>query len=222
MAKNEQKKVSRIKTRKKLWHKILSTPVFVKKEIGESYLGSASEAQGRCLKVNLKDLTGNLRDQNAYVSFKIVKWHGTILETAHIGYELTPASIKRMVKKNSNRLDDYFSFTTKDGKQVVVKTLMLTLHKVPRSIQVSLRNGLKEILSDEFQKNNFDVVFGNVVASKIQQPARKRLAKIYPLKEVAIRKLSLCSQPVSATVTEVSESKEVSDNNHLESSVSTV
>src|SRR3989344_1816038 len=149
MSKSEVKKVSRIKTKKKIWHTVLASAVFGKKEIGESFLGSAEEAMGRPLKVNLKDLTGNMRDQNAYVSFKITKWQGSTLETTHTGYELTSASIKRMVKKNSNRLDDYFVFITKDNKQVVVKTLMLTIKKISRSTRSQLRKVLKEILAEE-------------------------------------------------------------------------
>lgn len=198
MSKSEVKKVSRIKTRKKIWHTILATAAFGKKEMGESYLGSAAEALNRQLKVNLKDLTGNMKDQNAYVSFKITKWQGTTLETAHTGYELTTSSIKRMVKKNVNRLDDYFLFNTKDKQPVVVKTLMLTIKKISRSIQTQLRKVLGEILAEEFQKNDFDAVFGNIVSFKTQLQAKKQLAKVYPLKELAIRKLSLISKKDAA------------------------
>ena len=142
----DKKKVSRIKTKKKIWHKIIAPALFGKKEIGETYLTSAEQAIGRPLKVNLKDLSGNVKDQNVYISFKIIKWQGATLETKATGYELTPAFVKRIVRKNCNRLDDYFTFTTKDGKKLVLKTLMLTLNKVPRSTRTHLKNKLKEYL----------------------------------------------------------------------------
>ena len=163
MSKSEVKIVSRIKTKRKTWHTVLASAVFGKKELGESFLGSPEEAVGRFLKINLKDLTGNMRDQNAYVSFKIVKWQGSTLDTIHTGYELTSASVKRMVKKNCNRLDDYFLFMTKDNKPLVVKTLMFTIKKISRSIRTQLRKVLKEILAEEFKKNNWQFLIVDVL-----------------------------------------------------------
>ena len=200
MSRNEQKKVSRVKIKKKAWHKIIGSSLFGKKELGESYLDSGEHALNRRLKVNLKDLTGNIRDQNCYVAFKIIKWQGLTLEAVHIGYELMPASVKRMVKKNTNRLDDYFSLDTKDGQKVIIKTFMLTIKKVSRSVMSKLRSVLKEILIEECQKNNFDILFGNIISGKVQQAARKRLAKIYPLKEMSIRKLDLVQHPMQTQV----------------------
>src|SRR3989338_10480207 len=114
MSKSEVKVVSRVKTKKKTWHTVLASAVFGKKELGESFLGSQEEAVGRFLKINLKDLTGNMRDQNAYVSFKIVKWQGSTLDTIHTGYELISSSVKQLLKKNCNRLEDYFMLITKN------------------------------------------------------------------------------------------------------------
>jgi small subunit ribosomal protein S3Ae len=205
MAKVEKKKVSRVKTKKKIWHKILAPAGFGKKEIGEAYLGSAEQAKGRPLRINLKDLTGSMRDQNVYISFKICKWQGTVLETTTTGYELTPQFVKRMVRKNCNRLDDYFVLTTKDGKSVIVKTLMLTLHKIPRSTRTSLRKQLNLILKEEVGRNTFESLISQLVGNKIQYPAKKKLAKIYPMKEVAIRKIIL----VGGAVKENLKSKEV-------------
>ena len=189
-----KKKVSRIKTKKKVWHKVLAPAIFGKKEIGESYLTSAEEAKGRPLKINLKDLTGSVRDQNAYISFKIVKWQGTTLETVATGYELTSSFVKRLVRKNCNKLDDYFTFKTKDGKKIVLKSLMLTINKVSRSTRTSLRKQLQKLLNEEISKVTFDTLISNIVGYKIQGPAKKKLGKIYPLKEVAIRKIFILSE----------------------------
>ena len=114
MSKSTTKKVSRIKTRKKAWFKIFAPQVFGNKEIGETYLPAAENALGRLLKISLKDITGNVKDQNAYIGFKIAKAEGSALRTEVISYQLTPASVKRLVRKNTARLDDYFTFTTKD------------------------------------------------------------------------------------------------------------
>jgi len=185
------KKVSRIKIKKKLWYKILAPKIFANREVGESYLAESDSAIGRIVRVNLKELTGNIKDQNNYVVFQINKVTGSSLNTILIGYELNTVGVKRAVRKNAIRLDDYFTFKTKGGRSIIVKTLMVTVNKTQRSKGVLLRKKLREILQEEIAKSDFDTFVSNLVAQKIQSPARKKLSKIYPLREVAVRVLKL-------------------------------
>jgi len=200
MAGEEKAKVSRIKVKKKIWYKILAPKLFGQKEIGESYLASTDNAMGRTLKINLKDLTGNVKDQNGYVVFDITKVSGTMLQTAVRGYELTAAFVKRSVRKNTNRLDDYYEFVSKDGKKIVIKSLMITLHKVNRSICSELRRQLQAGLNEEIAKNDFEVFFGNLVSNRLQSGLRKRLAKVYPLRDIVLRSVMLNGEGVPASL----------------------
>lgn len=197
MAINEEakKKVSRIRAHKKVWYKIISPKVFGQKELGEAYLTSPQVAVGRTLKVNLKDLTGNVKDQNSYAVFRIVKLIGTQLHSASIGYEMTSSYVKRMVRKNADRLDDYIACTTQDGKNVIIKTVMITHSKTHRSTQAQLRKLLATLLQEETSKGDFDSFVGSVASYKVQSGLKKRLNKIYPLKEVALRSIVLTEQP---------------------------
>ena len=99
MSKQEVKKESRIKVTKKSWFKIMAPKLFGEGELGESYLSNPESALGRTLRSNLKELTGNVKDQNAYLLFQIDKVAGTTLHTIPVGYEITASSVKRMVKK---------------------------------------------------------------------------------------------------------------------------
>lgn len=198
MSKSEVKKVSRIKVKKKVWHRIISPKLFGEREMGEMYITSSEEALGRTMKVNLRDLTGNMRDQHAYVNFRIIRGQGTQLYTEAIGYELTAAFVKRMVRKNIDRMDDYFTFKSNEGQVVIVKTLMLTQGKTHRSLQASLRKQLQAALEEEIKKNDFNTFMNNLVSYKVQQTAKRRLHKLFPLKEVAIRVVLLRGQPEHA------------------------
>jgi small subunit ribosomal protein S3Ae len=191
MAKTETKKVSRIKVQKKTWFKILAPKVFGEKEVGEIYLNSLEPALGRSMKVNLRDLTGNVRDQNIYIAFRLEKSDGSTLKTSLIGYELTAASVKRMVKKNCNRIDDYFVLKTKDGKEAVFKTLSTTFNKANRSVVSAIRKELGVMLKEEVGKLTFDSLVQHLVGYKIQASVKKKLGKIYPLREVTVRVLKL-------------------------------
>ena len=67
-----------------------------------------------------------MKDQNAYVCFKLDAIEGNVLKASAIGYELTATHVKKLVRKNTDRIDDYFTFTTKDRKNIIVKTLIIT------------------------------------------------------------------------------------------------
>ncbi len=191
MAKSEIKQVSRVKEKKKLWYRIISPKIFGRKEIGESYLASPETAIGRKLQLNLRDLTGNVRDQNVYVGFLINQVQGNQLYTSTVGYKLATAYVKRAVRKNTNRLDDTFRLKTSDGSRVVLKSLLITINKTHRSVQAALRKQLGESLKEELEKTDFETFISNLVNNRVQLGIKKRLRKIYPLKEIAIRQLAL-------------------------------
>ena len=197
MAKKDKKKVSRIKTKKKVWYKLIAPKLFGNKEIGESYLASAENAIGRKLKISLRDLTGSIRDQNVYIQFGIVKVEGSNLKTSVTGYQLTPAYVKRIVRKNVARLDDYFTLKTKEGKAVILKSLVVTLHRTRKSTKNDLRKQLHILLQEEIGKSEFDIFIGNLINGKIQSGIKKKLSKIFPVKEVAVRVLQLKTKKTS-------------------------
>ncbi len=194
-----KEKVSRVKIKKKLWFKILGPKMFGNKELGETFLPEPSVAIGRTLRVNLKDLTGNVRDQNGYVVFKVATVAGMTLQAVVLGYELTPAYVKRMVRKNTNRLDDFVQLHSKEGRDVIVKATMITLHKVQRSVQSALREQFHAMLQEDLDKG-LDVLLEGVLSGRMQATARKRLAKVYPLKELALKSLKLAEGGTVADV----------------------
>lgn len=193
MTKNEKdkKKVSRIKAQKKVWYRITAPKLFGQKEIGEAYLATPTAAVGRLMKINLKELTGNVKDQNAYARFVISGVSGSTLITENVGYELTASYVKRMVRKNADRMDDYMVFVSKDGKKIMFKTIALTLHKTHRSVQIVIRKHLAAGIKEELSKNDFETFLTNVVTMRLQSTLKKKLSKIYPIKELAIRVLQV-------------------------------
>ncbi|MBI2666245.1 hypothetical protein HYX13_01395 [Candidatus Woesearchaeota archaeon] len=195
--KQEQKKVSRIKTKKKFWFKIIAPAVFGQKEIGESYLPSAESGVGRMVDIALKEVTGNVKDQNAYLRFKIVSAKNGMLQAELAGYHLTPSSVRRAVKKSTNRIDHYFTGRLKDGKQVIVKCLLIPLRKIQRSLRSRLQRQLQDFVREEMRNNAADAFLSAVAYGKVQQAARKKLNKLYPLRELALREIILCEKMIS-------------------------
>ena len=95
------------------------------------------------------------------------------------------------MRKNTDRIDDYFTFTTKDRKNIIVKTLIITQIKYQRSVRGQLRKKLSDFLAEEAKNSTFDVLVDNLTTRKIQMTLKKILYKIYPVNEVAVRVLTL-------------------------------
>ena len=191
MAKKDKKKVSKIKIKKKAWHKVISPKIFGNKDVGESYLQSPEKAIGRKLVSNLKDLTGNIKDQNVMIGMQINKIDGSTLRTIVVSYQLTPAYVKRAVRKGTTKVEDFYILKTKGGKKVIVKTLVVTINKVQQSVRTALRKEFQTILQTELEKTDFATFVSLLVNRKILNEAKRRLKKIFPAKEVSVRVLKL-------------------------------
>ncbi len=190
-AEQQKKLVSRIKTKKKFWFKIISPAHFGQKELGESYLPSAESAQGRVVDVTLKELTGNVRDQNAYVRFRVRGNDRGALQTEALAFFLTPAYVRRAVKKSTHRVDHYFTGVSLDGRKIIIKGLLITFRKVQRSLRAKLQRGLHDLLAEEVRKNSWDNFLAAVITGRIQQQMKKTLHKYYPLREAVLREVQL-------------------------------
>ena len=187
----KKKQVTKTKTKKKTWFPISSPAVFGTRGIGETYVLDPAAVVGRKLRVNLKDLTGSVRDQHVYVRFKVVGKENSALQTTVIGYELAPAYVKRMVRKNADRIDGVVSIKSKEGEEVVLKMMITTLGKTQRSVRTALRAGLVSILKSELGRGDFSSFVGQIVNSRIRLNWKKALSKVYPVRDVAIRSMKV-------------------------------
>ena len=68
MSKDQTKKgLARVNTARKIWYRIVGPKLFGQMELGETYLASPEGAVGRNLKINLKDITGNVKEDRKSV-----------------------------------------------------------------------------------------------------------------------------------------------------------
>ncbi|MBT3814137.1 hypothetical protein HOE37_00550 [Candidatus Woesearchaeota archaeon] len=205
MAQKSKKKVSKIKVKKKVWYKVIAPKIFGNKEIGESYLQAPENSIGRKLTANLKDLTGNVKDQNVHIGLQINKVDGSTLRTSIVSYKLSSQYVKRCVRKNCNKLDHYFTSKTKGGKNVIVKCLMVTVGKTQSSTRTSLRHELQKNLEESITKSDFATFISGLVSRRTQMDLKKKLKKIYPVKEVSVRMLKLNEKGIATEETTVED-----------------
>jgi len=185
------KRQTKSKSKRKAWYPVHAPALFGEKEVGETYLFQPEDGLGRCMRVNLKNLTGSLRDQNIYVTLTVNKLEGTQLKTMVKEYALDSGYVKRMVRKNGSRVDSVYSFKTKDEKEVLIKSLVLTYGKSPRSTGVQLREKLHEELTTILAAVDFNEFVNNALSKKVQGDLKKSLNSIFPVKDVVLRHIEL-------------------------------
>ncbi|MBD3354444.1 hypothetical protein GF361_00485 [Candidatus Woesearchaeota archaeon] len=179
---------------KKTWYKVTAPKLFNSQVIGELYIENPSQAVGKKVPVNLTELTRDMRQQNINVFFKVNKVSGSKLYTEFVGFEMVPSSLKRMVRRGKRKVDYSFKAETKDGYNLRIKVIMVTIKLTNLSALSGLRKECEKNIKTMLKKMSYDRFIADLVNHRIQSKLRKILSKIYPLKICEIREMKVLSK----------------------------
>ncbi len=175
------------KLKKKQWYQIIAPKQFDNVVIGETLVYEPRAMLGKILSHNLMNLTNDPKKQNINIHFKIVEIQNNNGITSIVGYEIVPSSVKRFVRRNSEKMDLSFNCETADNVSVRVKPLVIAKADVKGSIAAKMRNMIVQYLIKIIKKMNYDDVVNELISHKMQTTMRENLHKIYPLKVSEIR-----------------------------------
>lgn len=177
--------------KKKKWVKIVSPKFLGERELGETYLEEVSSAMGKTVSINLMKVTGDIKTQNCTVKFVVYETKDGLLRTKIVSYTYLPSSIKRMVRRRMNRVDDSIVVRTKDNVRIRIKPMLLTHGKASKSIEYALRAGMKQELISRIKKMNYEELFSSVIKNNIQMDIKSKLNTTHPIRMILIRALQL-------------------------------
>tara|TARA_Y100000310_G_scaffold339088_1_gene430652 strand:- start:650 stop:1216 length:567 start_codon:yes stop_codon:yes gene_type:complete len=177
------------KRKKKRWFTIVATKYFNNTEIGETTATEPSLLIGKNVSVNLMNLTQDIKSQNTKITFKIKEVKDEKALTDLVKYEVVPSSVRRMVHKDKEKIDDSYKLTTKDNVNVKIKPFILTRSSAQKSVLTALRKKALETLTEQLRKTTYDAFLENLIRFRVQSSMRKELSKIYPLAHFHVRKL---------------------------------
>ncbi len=180
-----QEQVSKV--RKKQWFNIVAPPTFSSAVIGETLVYEPASMIGKTLRHSLMNLTNDMKKQHINIHFKVTDVENGQGKTRIIGYEVIPSSVKRFVRRNSEKLDMSFVVETADNMTLRIKPLVVTKSDVKGSIASRLRKTIHAHLARIIKKMKFDELMNELISHKIQSEMRAMLNKIYPLKVCEIR-----------------------------------
>lgn len=185
------KKRATTKVRKKMWVPIHAPRQFNEQLVGETTVYEVQDCLGKDITINMMALTRDMKKQHVNVSFKVNTVKNSMAYTEFTGYKLAPAFLKRLIRRNRNKVTDSFIVITKDKKNVRVKPLLITRGLAPRSTLTQLKSEMHKQISIYAKKNDFDNIANDVIMNKMQRTMKGTLQKIFPVKSLEIRNMKI-------------------------------
>jgi len=179
------------KKRKKAWFQIVAPKLFREQIIGESLVGEAGELKDRCITSNLMALTNDMKGQNINITFRLKEVKNNRAYAEVVGYKMIPTTIRRIVRRGKDKIDDSFVCKTSDGINVRIKILLITRGDTKGSVIRKLRKSSINAICAYAKKTTYENFMSDIVTYRLQRFLRDSVNKIYPLKNCEIRQAKI-------------------------------
>ncbi|MEK6808163.1 MAG: hypothetical protein AABY14_00585 [Nanoarchaeota archaeon] len=181
--------IKKTKIKKKEWYEIMARGDMKNAFLGEVHLSEPSKMLGRCITVNLAQITNDSKHQHASLKFIIneVKDNKGLADV--IGYEIGLSNVRRLVKKEKKKVELSFVCETADKVKLRIKPLMVIKKTTKGSTETALRKQTKDFLTKSIQKMQYHGLVSDMINNKLQEDVKAHLKKVYPLKNYDIRQM---------------------------------
>jgi small subunit ribosomal protein S3Ae len=127
----------------------------------------------------------------AKVLFRITGVKDKRAETEIIGMKLAFSYLRALARRRKSVLHDVMDITTKDGKKVRIKTMLVTREKVSGVVKKNVRREMvSKLMAAAAEKTYYDLV-KDIVDDKLLSEIAKSVNKINPVDSLVIKKLEL-------------------------------
>lgn len=179
------------KWKKKVWYELVAPGVFGEAVVGETPADDPKKVIGRVVRVHANQLTGKSRQSNMAVMLRASEVKGTKAKTEIYGFEMTRTYIRSIVRRRRDKVDVVQDVETKDGKQIRVKSIIITVGKCHRKQQKGLANKAGELIKAEAEGQDFGDFMNKVLNRVVQESVKENIRKIFPVSHMEIRKIEL-------------------------------
>jgi len=174
---------------KKSWYPIIAPPMFREMVLGETPVYDPKEMIGKRVMHNLMNLTNDVKRQNVNITFEVTDVKDNKGLTSVVAFTMIPSSIKRLVRRRSDRVDISFACETQDSKIVRIKPLLVTRGNTTSVILRKLHRLAADQVLRQVKRLTYEGLLNDLITYKFQSELRARLMKTYPLKSCEIRSL---------------------------------
>ncbi|MCJ7478971.1 MAG: 40S ribosomal protein S3a/S1 [Candidatus Nanohaloarchaeota archaeon QJJ-7] len=170
------------------WYELVAPELFGREVVAETPAEEPEKVEGRNVKVDLEEL---LPDTDRYymdVFLRVEDVEGSKAKTSIAGHDVSSEYISRMVSRRSDRIDAVEDVETKDGKNIRVKVVGVTIRKTSSSRVNAVRKRMREAIQEEAEGKDVEEFMDSIFEGRLQQKLRDVSQDIYPLRDVEVRK----------------------------------
>lgn len=189
MATTDKAKKERKKTKK--WYPVTCPEMFGDRHIGEVPTYEVSSLIGRKLTLNLMTITNDFKHQDTNLTVTVKSLSGNVGIASLDAFKLSLSSLKRIVRRKSDRVDYVGILNLKNSQRAVVKAVIITLSNTFSQVRTRLQKATAEYLSNEAKGLNFTEFVKGVIDNKLQKELKNKLNKIYPVRYALVREVKL-------------------------------
>jgi len=213
-----KKKISK-KTKKRLvdpftkkdWYVIKAPAVFQQRNIGHTLVNrtqgtkvSSDYLKGRVFEVNMADLQKDEDQGHLNVKLRCDDVNGKNCLTTFYGMDLTTDKLRSLVRKWQTLIEAFTDVKTTDGYVLRVFTIGFT-KKRPNQVKGTsyaqhgqireIRKKMSEIVTREATTCELKELVTKLIPESISKQIEKECQRIYPLKDVFVRKVKMLKSP---------------------------
>jgi len=176
---------------RKEWYPILAPKLFQNTVLGETPVYDPEQMIGKSMVKNLMNLTNDVKRQNINVKFKVANVQNGKAFTDIVGYYMVQSSIRRLIRKNIEKIIMSFPCKTSDNKNLLIKPLLITRAATTGSVATKMRRNAQDFLVKYIGAISYDNFVNDLVNHKLQSSLKKELNKIYPLRVCELKSMEI-------------------------------
>lgn len=170
------------------WYELVSPELFGRDVVAETPAEEPDMVEGRRVKVNLEELRPDTSKYYMDVFLEVGEVEGNRAKTSIAGHNVSSDYISRMVSRRSDRIDAVVDVETKDGENLRVKIVGVTIKKTSSSRVNEVRKRIEQAIEEEAGQQSLNDFMDSIFKGELQSRLEDVAQEVYPLREVEVRK----------------------------------
>ena len=186
------KKRTADKWKKKSWYTVFSSKEFAAKEIGTKVAEKPENIIGRTVKISVRDLAGQARQQHVSIIFKVDDVKGNKAHSKAVGHSILESYMKKFVRNRNSKIQLTQLLNLPGGEKMLVTSVTLA-SRVDRKKETAIRKIMAEKINEVVALGNSQKIISELVFGNIPQEIVSVAKKVAPIKRIEITKSKLFS-----------------------------
>ncbi len=183
--------------KRKSWYSVVAPDLFHNVDIGKIIATEPKTVPGKRIDTTVYDVTDDPKKAHMKLLLEITHLEGAKAHTKIREFELVRAYVRSLVRRRITKIEAVISVEGRDGIRLRIKPLIITASKCRSSQKGKIRRAMMRLIFELAKAKTFEEFLTDTIDEKIQKAVREEVKKIYPIKNVDIRRIQIINPPLS-------------------------